>query len=66
MLLNLIHILGELEDLRQKCENRFTCDGCPLSKDMDFCDAMLSLPENLVDVVYNGGKYKCWYVSIKT
>ena len=58
MLLNLIHILGELEDLRQKCESRFTCDGCPLSRDTDFCNALLTLPEKLVDVVY-GGNLKC-------
>lgn len=54
MLLNLIHILGELEDLRQKCEGKFTCDNCPLKGDKDFCDEILILPEKIVNVVYGG------------
>lgn len=58
MVLNLIHILGEIEDLRQKCENRFTCDSCPLKGDKEFCDTILSLPEKIVDVLY-GGSLRC-------
>jgi hypothetical protein len=58
MLLNLIHVLGELEDLRQKCEGKFTCDNCPLKGDKDFCDEILILPEKIVNVVY-GGSLKC-------
>lgn len=58
MLLNLIHVLGEVEDLRQKCENKFTCEGCPLKGDKEFCDAILSLPEKIADVLY-GGNFRC-------
>jgi hypothetical protein len=56
--LNLIHVLGEIEDLRQKCENKFTCEGCPLKGDKEFCDAILSLPEKIADVLY-GGNFRC-------
>ena len=55
MLLNLIHILGELEDLRQKCEGKFTCDNCPLKGDQDYCNEILILTEKIVNVVYGGG-----------
>lgn len=58
MLIDLIHILGDLESLRVKCENTFTCENCVLKSNKELCDTLLNLPEIIGTTIY-GGQNRC-------
>lgn len=58
MLIDLIHILGDLENLRLKCESNFTCEHCVLKGNTELCDTLLNLPEIIGTTIY-GGNGKC-------
>lgn len=58
MLVDLIHILADIEEFIMKCDSTFSCVGCVLQHNKELCETLLNLPDTIGSTIY-GGNTKC-------